>query len=54
LEILAKLCWEGEQGWWVWHETLQKNIFAYFVIGLLSSDLMFGNPAAGAISVKGI
>jgi len=53
LSILARLCMEGENGWWCWYETLQKQVYTMLVYGLVSSDLMFGNPASGAASVLG-
>ena len=37
-----------------WHESLQKDVFAFLIVEILSSDMMFGNPAAGATSLKGI
>ena len=54
VEILVKLLWEAEQSWWTWYESHQKDVFAFLIVGILSSDMMFGNPAAGATSVKDI
>jgi hypothetical protein len=53
LSIIAQLCLEAEEGWWTWHEDLQYNVFAFMVFGMMSTDLMLGNPAAGATSVLG-
>jgi hypothetical protein len=35
----------------MWHEFLQKEVFAITVFGLMSSDLMIGNPACGVRSI---
>ena len=49
--FIGQLCKEGELGWWTWHETMQQNVFVYLVFGLMTSDLMIGNPGCGACSV---
>ena len=53
ISILAQLCYEGEAGWWTWHETLQCDVYVILICGIVSSDLMFGNPASGSISTLG-
>jgi hypothetical protein len=53
ISILAQLCYEGEAGWWTWHETLQCDVYVFLICGIVSSDLMFGNPASGCISTLG-
>ena len=53
ISILAQLCYEGEAGWWTWHETLQCDVYVFLICGIVSSDLMFGNPASGSISTLG-
>jgi hypothetical protein len=53
LGIITQVCLEAEEGWWTWHETLQQEMFVFLVFGMMSSDLMLGNPAAGSTSVLG-
>jgi hypothetical protein len=54
INIIASLCREAEDGWWTWHEALQKKVWVFLVYGMFTSDLMFGNPACGCTSAIGV
>ena len=49
--FIGRVCQEAESGWWTWHETMKQDVFVYLVFGMMTSDLMIGNPACGARSV---
>ena len=49
--FIGRVCKDAEIGWWTWHATMKQDMFVFLVFGMMSSDLMVGNPACGARSV---